>query len=229
MCSVKFTVIVAAVLLAGLFPGLGAPENSTNTTAREWGETIGGFQMASSVDESNGLIHCWVRNNGTHEVVFMATQIGHWGSADLEIQEGTNWVGLLWSQSWSLIDLSWASVITNRLQPRQIITNATGMSYAHKIGRLGVDLPMPVSHGTIQINGGSFESPKPGDTFTLELMAFDWPAHVLQPRLLKARVCQKVSTPVTGARPYVLQSRIFTLDSSVIKSLIDREHRDKKP
>ena len=37
----------------------------TNTVACQWGEAVAGFQMAVSVDETNGIIHCFIRNATT--------------------------------------------------------------------------------------------------------------------------------------------------------------------
>src|ERR1035437_11201199 len=56
-----------------------------------WGDVVGGFQMATSLDESNGIVHCRIRNATTNEMDYPSFDFGYFEEIHLEVREATNW------------------------------------------------------------------------------------------------------------------------------------------
>jgi len=85
--------LVLSGVLAGYF--VAAEPESANRNGFRWGEIAGGFQMATSLDESNGIVHCRIRNATTNEMDYPSFDFGYFVNIHLEIREATNWTKLL--------------------------------------------------------------------------------------------------------------------------------------
>lgn len=82
------------LVLAGLLWAIGSmaqQPDATKDNTLHWGEMVGGFQMAAILDETNGFIHCLVRNATTNEMNFSSFDFGYFENIALEIHGATNW------------------------------------------------------------------------------------------------------------------------------------------
>jgi len=50
--------------------------------------------MAVSVDRTNGIVHCWIRNATTNEIDYPSFEVRYWEFIRFEIQRSNYWTNL---------------------------------------------------------------------------------------------------------------------------------------
>lgn len=202
-----------ALGLTGLMPGsFGSPfeadtAGSMNTNGLAWGKAVGGFQMATVFDESNAVVHCWIRNATTNRIAFNDFYFGYVENVKVEIRLGTNWTALpsalIPATPWSGGGALGGELIY--AQPGQIITHTWSSRHAMH-------------------SGVSFD-----DTFAVDLIGVSWPAvNQRASKKLEARVAQAFY-PASPEHPYpgqmpqlTLYSPTFILSTAAIRSFMNR-------
>jgi len=112
------------MLSGGLLCGSGIAQPSALAGGYDWGNTAGGFQMAVSLDQTNGIIHCWIRNATTNEMDYPSFDIGYFEDIRLEFQGATNWITIPTEVFPRAAGFSSACPnLVKRIGPQQIITD----------------------------------------------------------------------------------------------------------
>jgi hypothetical protein len=193
---------------------------SINKEALAWGEMEGGLQMAAAVDETNGVIHCWVRNGGEKAVKYNDFDFGYWENTGLEIRQGTNWVRLSRAGGGSYSGAGPAGGKIRALAPKEVMTGGRWLhydftaEYGGSITAGGLGLRRPASF---------FDE----DTFALDLRAFQTLA-VVGSASVQARVRQKLSAVEGDSRKSNLYSPVLILDGAALKFLEPEDHEIRK-
>jgi hypothetical protein len=207
-------ILCLALVLSSMMPGSfgvslkANAADSTNTTGPVWGEAVGGFQLAAVLDESNAVVHCWIRNATTNQVAFNDFYFGYVENVKFEICLGTNWTSL---PSALLPATPWSGggALGGKLlyaQPGQMITHT--WSRRHAMYSRGF------SH----------------DTFAVDLIGVGWPpTSQLDREKLEARVVQAFY-PASSEHPnqdgrtpqLSLYSPTFVLKTVAIRSFVNR-------
>ena len=203
-------------------------KNPKPQNAEHWGNILGAFQMATSLDKSNGVIHCWVRNAGSNAVPYNDFTFGYGANISLEIRQGTERARVN-AEVFPGGNVARGAIPTNVkvrwLQSGQIITN-TWVRHDTSERRKFLNVP---SRETLLARISE------GDTFALDLVdARWWPTSILQHGSLEARVGQTFHSASPGdPYPYMhgpeitLYSPVFILDAGVIQSFVDRREHEK--
>jgi hypothetical protein len=66
-------ILCLALVLSGGFLACSTIARESHVASTDqylWGEAVGGFQMATSLDETNGILHCLIRNAATNAVAY---------------------------------------------------------------------------------------------------------------------------------------------------------------
>jgi hypothetical protein len=211
----KFPLCLALGLSGILFVTFATAQSSglANENKLQWGEAVGRFQMAAALDESNTVIHCWIRNAWTNAILYNDFLFGYVENVSLQFRQGTNWVvvnaGVFPGQPEARgaiptdTKVSW-------LQPGEIITNTwerrdtmmrlpyrqQSWNYARESSLLGIT---------------------ERDTFALDLINTRWPTNILQEGTCEVRVKQDFHcTSPEDEYPYLHDPRL-TLFSPVLK------------
>lgn len=191
-----------------------------NMDAIPWGGVAGSLQMASAVDQANGVIHCWVRNGETNEVSYNDFDFGYWDFVGLEIRQGTNWVNIPRTAPGIACGGCHAAGKIKGLKPKQVITGTNWLRYEPKPEGAGV---------TLSADRWGWKSRPPAsffndDTFALDLTRFRLPPNSEPGRFLEARVRQTLHPVSADAKEVTLYSPVFTLDGSTIQFLDSKSH-----
>ena len=115
---------LALVFSGGLPVGSGIAQPSSLADGYDWGNTAGGFQMSVSLDQTNGIIHCRIRNATTNEMDYPSFDIGYFEDIRLEFQGATNWITIPTEVFPRAAGFSSACPnLVKRIGPQQIITD----------------------------------------------------------------------------------------------------------
>jgi len=227
----KLILCLALVLSGGLFgcapqyrlhPANWQPPLLANTDEYNWGEAVGGFQMATSVDESNSAIHCWIRNGLTNTITYNDFDFGYGENVGLQIRQGTEWLSVGFEIFPGDLAARGARPTDEKvrwLQPRQIITNTWERRDT------GERMPFQKNNGIYYMRRTFLGGISANDTFVLDLAqarllpsGFQ-PGNKLQPGIYEARVRQDFYSALPDdPYPYIhgpkltLYSQIFALE-----------------
>jgi hypothetical protein len=240
----KSICIIAGLMLFWVSTQVSIASESTN--ALSWGESMDDFQMASSWDTSNGVLHCWIRSSGKDAVAYDDFEFGYCENVALEIRQGTKWIRV-YSEVFPGLNAARGAVPTDTkirwLQPSQIMTNTWAWSdtVRRAPSRKEFDELLKTFHenandaAMVQWNDArqtSLFGICKGNTFALDLINTQWPTNAFDLRSLKVRVRQDFYLVSPDDRyPYVhgnkltLYSGVVTLDSSVIKTFLSQRYR----
>jgi hypothetical protein len=201
-----------------------------NKDKLQWGETVGGFQMAVSLDASNGIVHCRIRNATTDEMDYPSFDFGYMENISLEVRETTNWIKLGATVLPRSIGASSACpYFTKRIKPEQIVTDTYVRSWAK---------PWPVQKYEDYLkwaNGNTNEAllgeklnrwyadrdalgttMARNDTFAVDLFEMDGLLSLPRTNSLEARVSQ--SFRIRREDLATLYSPVFTLSNALLQS-----------
>ncbi len=213
----KLVLCLAIVLNGILFitPVTAQLSGLANKNKLEWGEVVGGFQMAAALDESNADIHCWIRNAQTNSIVYNDFIFGDAESVSLQVRQGTNWVAVnaeIFPGPQGARGAIPADTKARWLKPGEVVTNTwnrrdtmmrlpyrkQSWNYARKLSLVKI-----TEH----------------DTFALDLINTSWPSNIVQQGTCEVRVKQNFySTSPQDKYPYLhdplltLYSPIFALE-----------------
>jgi hypothetical protein len=192
-----------------------------NTDEYNWGETVGGFQMATSVDESNAVIHCWIRNGLTNAITYNDFVFGYGENIGLEIRQGTEWSGVMadiFPGDFTARGASPTDEKVRWLQPGQIVTNTWERRDTME------RMPYQKDNGIYYMRRTFLAGISVGDTFVLDLAQARLSTNgfqsgnKLQPGIYEVRVRQDFYSASPNDRyPYIhgpkltLYSQIFAL------------------
>jgi hypothetical protein len=200
-----------------------------------WGENVEGFQMAATLDASNSVLHCWIRNAGATAIVYNDFEFGYCENIALEIHQGATWTPI-YSEIFPGGNGARGAVPTDTkirwMEPSQIMTNT--WEWRDTLSReAGYEEMMKMSHGDTNLDTWeewddarqtSLMTLCKGDTFALDLIHTSWPTNALAAESLEVRVKQNFHLASPDERyPYVhgdeltLYSPVVTLDRSTIK------------
>src|SRR5690242_7325987 len=90
-----FHLFLISVQYLFVLSALGKQSAIQNNEALGWGNTVEGFQMAATVDATNGIIHCWIRNATTNTLNYPCSDFGDNGFVTFDIKSETNWISLI--------------------------------------------------------------------------------------------------------------------------------------
>ena len=186
--------------------------------------------MAASLDASNGIVHCRIRNATTDEMDYPSFDFGYMENISLEVHETTNWIKLGATVLPRCIGaFSGYPYIPKRIKPEQIVTDTYVRSRAE---------PWPVQKFEFYLkwaNGNTneaFLSEKlnrwyadretlaatmaRNDTFVIDLFEMEGLLSLPRTNSLESRVSQSFSIRREGLA--TLYSPIFTLSNSLLQS-----------
>lgn len=148
----------------------------------DWGETVGGLQMAACSQSNRTFVQCWLRNATTNRIAYNRYFLGYFENIRVEVHTDDGWVELprlrLWTRCVKGVGAGTRDMA--QLDPLQVVP-------------YGDDLR------------SEFAS-KYGGTFGLYLGEFDWPEVVLKSPGCEIRVKQTLrgpghETPITIVSP----------------------------
>jgi hypothetical protein len=87
MLSKVFSIAFGAITLAGF-----CSANASAADEFHWGEAVNGLELGVSLDASNNVLHCQVRNATNEDVAYNDYYFGRGTCLKMEVREGTNWV-----------------------------------------------------------------------------------------------------------------------------------------
>jgi hypothetical protein len=195
---------------------------SPKTNAPLWGESVDDLQMACSVDASNGVLHCSVRNAGTNAIAYNDFVFGYVFYVSIEIREATGWKRVVSDnlpEGHGIFATIAADTKARWLQPGEIITNTWVRRDLLRVLQFG---PGPRQAFLCEISGR--------DTFVMDLeeARWMWPKTILQQRSVEARVRQIFrSASPDDPSPYMhgpdldLYSGVFTMDCGMLQLFSD--------
>jgi hypothetical protein len=214
----KLILCLALVLSGILFIAFATAQSSglAHENKLQWGEVVGGFQMAAILDESNALIHCWIRNALTNSIIYNDFIFGDVESASLQVRQGTNWAAVN-AEIFPGPQGARGAIPTDTkatwLQPGEVVTNTWNRR----------DTIMRLQYRKQSWNCArelSLVKITEHDTFALDLINLNWPSNIVQQGACEVRVKQDFySTSPQAKYPYLhdprltLYSPIFTLES----------------
>jgi hypothetical protein len=213
----KLILCLAFVLSGGLFVDFATAQSSglASENKLQWGEVVGGFQVAAALDESNAVIHCWIRNAMTNAIIYNDFEFGYVENISLQIQQGTNWA-VVNAEVFPGPQGARGAIPTNTknrwLQPGEIMTNTWE--------RHDIMMGLPYRKQSWNYEReSSLGKITEHDTFALDLINARWPTNLVVPETCEARVKQDFySTSPQAKYPYLhdprltLYSPIFTLE-----------------
>jgi hypothetical protein len=186
-----------------------------DTVGPHWGVAVGGFQMAASVDASNTVIHCWIRNGLSKAITYNDFFFGYGEDVGVQIRQGTEWVfvnAIVFPGGNGARGAIPPGAKVRWLQPEQIVTNT--WNRRDTIARL----PYRKGDGNY-MRKASLADISAGDTFILDLADSGWSTKKIQPGIYEARVRQDFySASPHDPYPYIhgpkltLYSPVFTLN-----------------
>jgi hypothetical protein len=192
--------------------------------APAWGESVNDLQMACSLDTSNGVLHCFVRNAGTNAVAYNDFTFGYCENLSLEIRQPTGWMrvdNVAWPHGNGVKVTVPDDTKIRWLQPGQIITNTW-------VKRKTAEASMGRGSFLVGISAP--------DTFVVDLVdaRWRWPDIILQQGSVEARVRQIFRSASTDdPYPYMhgpdiaLYSPVFTMDCAMIQLFSDPRKLEK--
>ncbi len=193
--------------------------------------------MSASLDVTNGIIHCWIRNATTNEMDYQGGGIGYFELIDLEIMGATNRTKFQakvfprdFSGYWGGIPIGYV----RRIQPGQIITD----TYVRSSYRPG---PVLTHEDYLKLTAGNTNEALlteqynrrmasreallatlcSNDTFALDLVA-DNMSDLKGKDSLEVKVTQKIFLVPDNRQTVTVSSQPFTLDGSLIEACIER-------
>ena len=193
-----------------------------NTNAPIWGESVNGLQMACSLDASNGVLHCSVRNAGIKAIAYNDFIFGYFAYVSLEIREATGWKRVVSDnlpEGHGIFATIAADTKARWLPPGEIITNT--WVWRDQLQALNIG-PGPRQAFLFRISGR--------DTFVMDLedARWMWPNTILQQGSVEARVRQTFrSASPDDPSPYMhgpdldLYSGVFTMDCGMLQLFSD--------
>jgi hypothetical protein len=188
--------LVCAAIVAGMTSLAASTETGTNHL--EWGSLTNGLQMGSRVEESSGLVQCWVRNGKTNEIWYNDYYLGIWGLTSLEIFDGGEWKCLRWPTiAGPLLSAGPSPSCNKLLQPLEIVRSRYGFTASNPTA----------------------------PTFELFLSDLEWPASAIKSRSVRARAVQFLVPPLKTNRfaptdTFCLRSPEFELNGSMIHRML---------
>ena len=207
----------------------------TNDNTLQWGEIVGGFEMATALDETNGIIHCYIRNATTNEIDYPSFDFGYFEYIHLEIRGATNWIrvgkyGLpLFPRSFGYS--SACPYFVKRIPPGRVVTNTYTGSRFHPWPEHTFEDYLKQAKGNTNealltqklnqwyISRETLEAAACSNyTFAIDLFESDEMASLPQGDSLEARVSQSFLTNRAAQRMVTLYSPSFMLSSSLLQS-----------
>ncbi len=223
-----------ALVLSGSLPcGSGIAQPSGLADEYDWGSAAGGFQMAVSLDQTNGIIHCWIRNATTNEMDYPSFDVGYFEDIRFEIQGATNWISLPAEVFPRAAGYSSACPnLVKRIGSQQIITDTyTRSEYRQPWPVQSLEEYLKWTHGntneallTEQLNQRYADREAlltqlcRDDTFALDLFRGKlWP-DLPEQNLLAVRVSQTLRTKPGSM--VTLYSPVFTVEKSFLQACL---------
>jgi hypothetical protein len=230
----KLKLILCLALTSGV--GLSARQPvSADPEGRGWGQSAHGFQMAASLDVTNGIIHCWLRNATTNEMDYQGFDIGYFELIHLEIMGTTNRTKFP-AKVFPNAGAAYGGVpnYVRRIQPGKIITDTYIRSRYKPHPVLTHEEYLKFSAGntneallTEQLNTRMASRQAllaqlcSNDTFALDLVA-DKVSDLKSKDSLEVKVTQTIWLDRSAEQKVTVSSQPFTLDGSVIEACIRR-------
>lgn len=229
-------VLCFALVLSGVLARyfVAAEPASTNGNEFRWGEIAGGFQMATSLDRSNGIVHCRIRNAITNEMDYSSFDFGYFEHINLEIREATNWIKIR-VKVFPGDDSASGSCpyLPKRSKPGQIIPVRSSdkpwpvLNHEDYLkmypGNTNEALLAEQLNKRLASRKALLEKLTRDDTFAIDLFWADALSNLPGQHSVEARVSQKfrMNKEKTGT----LYSPVFILDGSLIQTYI-KQNRD---
>lgn len=202
-----------------------------------WGDVVGGFQMATSLDESNGIVHCRIRNATTNEMDYPSFDFGYFENIRLEIRGATNWTNLQVAVFPPAVGYSSAfPYFIKRIKPGQVVTDTFTRSrhtswpvlefkeyLTWSPGNTNEALLAESLNKRLAAREALLTKSCGEDTFALDLIWGKTLPDLPDGHSLEARVSQKFR--VNRETMVTLYSPVFTLNGSLIQTYM-RQNRE---
>ena len=225
----KLILCLALVLSGVLFGCATAQTELPNTDQYHWGDAVGGFQLATVLDKTNGIVHCLIRNATTNEMDYPSLDFGYVENVRLEIRESTNWIGLAAFKLPPGGAADYLPYLIKKVEPLQIIT------------RKSAPWPIQTHEEYLKMSDGNTtnallmeqlnkwladcQATCQNDTFAFVLVGANWPTNLLEQPFVKIRAFQTFRGNRGGEENLVLYSPELTLDASLIQSYINQDNK----
>jgi len=189
-----------------------------------------GFQMEAQLDETNGVVHCRIRNATTNTAVYSSFDFGYFEYIHLEIRSETNWTKLCINVFPPAAGYSGGGLrLLKHIERGQVVTNTHTRGGFRPWPVLQREEYLKWSQGdtnqallTESLNRRAAAREAllinscAGDTFALDLIGdIEWP-DLPKPEFVEARVSQMFST--SKGTTVTLYSPVFTLNASQLKT-----------
>jgi len=204
-------IIALALLLTEFFGSLPSGAQPIDSSQMHWGEVNNGFQMATALDESNGLIHCWIRNATTNELNYCSFDIGYREFVTLEIHGPTNWIKTKWFGTVVFPRSDTASdacpCFPKKIGPSQIIPDMRNKNYrpwpiqpfafylADEQGNTNEALKVMKLNQWYASRDGVWSTTGQGNTYAIDLFEMSQAFSMLQTKSVEVRVSQLLGVP----------------------------------
>jgi hypothetical protein len=231
--KLKLLLVLVLILSGGWHSAIAQPSGMADTDGYDWGSEVGGFQMAVSLDQTNGIIHCWIRNATTNEMDYPSFDIGYFEDIRLEFQGATNWITIPTEVFPRAAGYSSACpYLVKRIEARQIITDTyTRSEYRQPWPVQSLEEYLKWTHGntnearlTEQLNQRYADREVlltrlcRDDTFALDLFrGRAWPVLPDQ-NLVSIRVSQTLR--IKRESTVTLYSRVFAVEKSFLQACL---------
>ena len=209
------------------------------TNSVQWGKVSRGFQLGVELEETAGVIHCWLRNATTNNLEINSCALGRWDSLQLLIRS-SNTMAILprtTSARRGYEGIGPSAYATLSFSPSLTLAPIKGgFEPSHR--RYG-DLTHTNNLITWKLRP---EIPTPSDngaTFKIDLLDFDWPKGCFTNQFLRVQIVETLYQEQTAFREFqsVLSDRkfdsfqvhscVFQVDSEALGSLFEKLPADK--
>jgi hypothetical protein len=226
----RLLVCLALVLSGGLFgcsASISHQSDLTDNDGYQWGEAVGGFQMAASVDASNAVIHCWIRNARTNAIIYNDFVFGYVENVFLQVRQGTNWAVVnveIFPGEQGAMGAIPGDTKVRWLQRGEIITNTwerrdttVRLPHTKQSWNNAREPWLARIQSLYYARESSLVKITERDTFAIDLINTSWPTNIVQQGTYKIRVEQDFySTSPQDKYPYLHDPRL-TLYSPLFK------------
>jgi len=220
--------VLLVLLLGGTLSSCFA-ESGDASSQKHWGDVVDGFQMAIILDQTNGLIHCRIRNATTNEIDYPSFDFGYVEFVHLQVQGPANWVNTPGYMYPVMGASDGCPYFTKIFQPGETVTD-----YFWPWPVLAFKEYLQWSHGntneallTQQENKWFADRVAKcrDDTFAFDLVEMDWPTNLLCGKDIKMRASQLFRPQRNKDTTEILYSGELTLDAPLVRSFINQKNK----
>jgi len=192
---------------------------------------VDGFQLTAILDETNGILHCRIRNATGREINYSSFDFGYCEFVHLEIRETTNWMQLAAFQLPPGSEADDFPYFTKKINPGQnvirdvppqpVLSHDEYLKMSHSNtneARLMEQLNKWLDHRQALCRG---------DTFAFDLIETTWPTNIFERTQIMIRASQTFRADPNGfgGQTRTIYSQELVLPGSLIRSYMNQENK----